>query len=58
MKKRKSIFENIFLISMVILFILFVCGIIGIEIYVWTTYGNTELRGIPLWALFFMFRRR
>ncbi len=58
MKKRKSIFENIFLISMVLLFILFVCGIIGIEIYVWTTYGNTELSDIPLWALFFMFRRR
>lgn len=41
-----------------ILTILCLCiflSLLGIEIYVWFTYGNKSINETPLWALIFMF---
>lgn len=41
--------------GIIIIFAALICGLIGIEIYVWVTYANVPITEIPSWALFFMF---
>lgn len=62
MKKKRynadSIKGIILMFTVAILFISIFGGLIATEIYVWTTYSNTPISEIPMWALIFMFRRK
>lgn len=55
--KRKSILGGLISIIMIIIPIIIAAGLIGVEIYIWSTYGDLPVNEIPAWALFFMFRR-
>lgn len=59
-KKIKNRFSNfmstLFLISIIVLLVAVVGGLIGMEIYVWVTYGGCDVSEIPAWALWFMFK--
>lgn len=55
---KSSIKESIkcgLLILVCAILILAVLAFIGLEIYVWVTYGGKPVTEIPAWALWFMF---
>lgn len=54
--KKEEAKQRIMLISTIVFSVLLIGGIVGIEIYVWTTYGNLPVTEIPSWALWFMFK--
>lgn len=55
---KRKIKDTLYLIAyfgIIIFFVALMCGLIGVEIYVWVTYGDAPITEIPAWALFFMF---
>lgn len=52
MKNRISKLPKYILFALLTLIII---AYVGIEIYVWVTYGGKPIDEIPAWALWFMF---
>lgn len=53
--KFLELLPTILYVSIIGLFIALIAGTIGVEIYVWVTYGNKSIDEVPFWALIFMF---
>lgn len=51
---KNIFFKNLIIIFITIFIITLIFSYIGLQIYLWITFGNTPVGEIPAWALWLM----